>query len=488
MSASTSTETTGPDRAAAPGAPAATAADLRPIDLFDDLDDATLERWAARATIHTGARGDRIRERGGHDGVVLLLDGRLEMLSLDGDMEAVQGSQYAPTWIGAVPTMLGNPSPIALRAATDVRYARLAPEPFLDLVRVERSVFLRVIGQMKPMLARASQRQQQHDRLESLGTMAAGLAHELNNPASAAQRAAGELAEALGVLSQTIGVFVESGVEREQASRLVALQRDAVERRRSTSALSSLEAADREDELSDALAELGTPSPWELAATLAASGTEPGHVREIGEIAGPLAVPVVRWIGATLAADQLVAELTDSTKRMSDLVIAIKRYAYARPGEIAEVDLREGIETTLTLLKHKLKHTTIEVVRDYDPALPPARVYSSELNQVWTNLLDNAIDALDGSGTITITTRLDGECAEVDIADSGPGIPEPVRRRVFDPFFTTKDVGRGTGLGLDSARRIIVDRHHGSLTVESRTEPPTGTIFRARFPLAGDRS
>jgi signal transduction histidine kinase len=193
----------------------------------------------------------------------------------------------------------------------------------------------------------------------------------------------------------------------------------------------------------------------------------------------------VRWIGATLAANQLAAELADSTKRMSDLVIAIKRYAYARPGELAEVDLREGLETTLTLLKHKLKHTTIEVVRDYDESLPPARVYSSELNQVWTNLLDNAIDALGDSGTITITTRLDGECAEVDIGDDGPGIPEAVRRRVFDPFFTTKDVGKGTGLGLDSARRIIVDRHHGSLTVESRTEHPTGTIFRARFPLAG---
>src|SRR5579875_3855348 len=168
----------------------ATAADLRPVDLFDELDDATLARWAGEATIHTAARGERIRERESGGGVVLLLDGRLEMLSLDGDIEAIQGSQYAPTWIGAVPTMLGQPAPIALRAATDVRYASLAPEPFLDLVRVERSVFLRVIGQMKPMLWRVSQRQQQHDRLESLGTMAAGLAHELNNPASAAQRAA----------------------------------------------------------------------------------------------------------------------------------------------------------------------------------------------------------------------------------------------------------------------------------------------------------
>jgi signal transduction histidine kinase len=466
---------------------AATAADLRPIDLFDDLDDATLGRWAAEATIHTCARGERIRERTSREGVVFLLDGRLEMLALDGEIEAIQGSQYAPTWIGAVPTMLGQAAPMTLRAATEVRYASMAPEPFLDLVRVERTVFLRVIGQMKPMLARVTQRQQQHDRLESLGTMAAGLAHELNNPASAAQRAAGELAEALMVLSETVGVFVESGVEREEASDLVALQQGAVQRCRARTALSSLETADREDELGDVLADLGAPSPWDLAGTFAASGIEPDYLREVRDVAGPLTVPVVRWIGATLAANQLAAELADSTKRMSDLVIAIKRYAYARPGEIAEVDLREGLETTLTLLKHKLKHTTIEVVRDYDAEMPPARVYSSELNQVWTNLLDNAIDALGDSGTITITTRLDGDCAEVDIGDDGPGIPEDARRRVFDPFFTTKDVGKGTGLGLDTARRIIVDRHHGSLTVESRTEHPTGTIFRARFPLHGER-
>jgi signal transduction histidine kinase len=469
------------------GATAATAADLRPVDLFDELDDATLTRWAPEASLHTAPRGERIRERDSREGVVLLLEGRLEMLALDGEIEAIQGSQYAPTWVGAVPTMLGQGAPIALRAATEVRYASLPPEAFLDLVRTERPVFLRVIGQMKPMLARISQRQQQHDRLESLGTMAAGLAHELNNPASAAQRAAGELADALGVLSETVGMFVESGVEREEASRLVALQQGAVERCRASTPLSSLETADREDELGDALASLGTPNPWELAATFAASGIEPDYLQEIAAVAGPLTVPVVRWIASTLAANQLAAELADSTKRMSDLVIAIKRYAYARPGELAEVDLREGLETTLTLLKHKLKHTAIEVVRDYDPELPPARVYSSELGQVWTNLLDNAIDALDGAGTITITTRLDGDCAEVDIADDGPGIPEAVRRRVFDPFFTTKDVGRGTGLGLDTARRIIVDLHHGSLSLESRTEHPTGTIFRARFPLHAGR-
>ena len=166
---------------------------------------------------------------------------------------------------------------------------------------------------------------------------------------------------------------------------------------------------------------------------------------------------------------------------MSKLVKAIKSYAYMDRGEVVQVDVHEGLETTLVILGHKLKHTTIEVIRDYDKTLPKLTVHGAELNQVWTNLLDNAIDALGETGHITITTRADGDCAEVDIADDGPGIAPEIRDRVFDPFFTTKEVGSGTGLGLDAARRILVDRHHGSLTVESR---PGRTVFRARLPIA----
>ena len=150
-------------------------------------------------------------------------------------------------------------------------------------------------------------------------------------------------------------------------------------------------------------------------------------------------------------------------------------------GHLVEIDLREGLETTLIILGHKLKHTRIRVVREYDESLPRLTVHGAELNQVWTNLLDNAIDALGEQGTITITTRLDGNCAEIDIADDGPGVPEEIRDRVFEPFFTTKDVGRGTGLGLDNARRILTDRHRGSLTLESA---PGRTVFRARLPIA----
>jgi signal transduction histidine kinase len=189
----------------------------------------------------------------------------------------------------------------------------------------------------------------------------------------------------------------------------------------------------------------------------------------------------MKWIAASLSARQLAGELAESTDRMSKLVAAIKSYAYMDRGGLVEVDLHEGLDTTLMVLGHKLKRTRIRVVRGYDRELPRLTVHGAELNQVWTNLLANAIDALGEQGTITITTRQDDGCAEVDIADDGPGVPAEIQDRVFEPFFTTKDVGSGTGLGLDTSRRIIAERHRGSLTLESA---PGHTVFRVRLPIA----
>ncbi len=189
---------------------------------------------------------------------------------------------------------------------------------------------------------------------------------------------------------------------------------------------------------------------------------------------------MLRWVAASLTARSLAADLAESTQRMSDLVSAVKSYAYMDRGALVTVDLHEGLETTLTVLHHKLKQTQIEVVRDYDRELPPVTVYGSELNQVWTNLIDNAIGALGDTGTITLTTRRDGDCAVVSVTDDGPGIDSQIRDRVFEPFFTTKGVGEGTGLGLDTARRIIADRHDGSLSFESQ---PGRTTFTVRLPL-----
>jgi len=462
-----------------------TVADLRPMDLFADLSDDELQAWCDAAVLKDIPAGTvYARQDETKTGLILILEGTIEALVQDGTGDEPIGDHVGPTWMGAIPTLVGGPSAVRMVARDDVRAAVISPDDFIDLVRASRVVFMRVMAKVRPVTRRITQREANRDRLAALGTMSAGLAHELNNPASAAKRAASDMADALDVLTGTVGMLVEGGVEREQAAVLVSLQQEAAAMCAASVTLSALDAADAEDALTDALTDAGIDDPWRLTDTLVSAGIDPSFVARVADAAGPATAATLRWIAASLGARQLSAELRESTDRMGQLVKAIKTYAYMDRGEVVQVDVREGLDSTLILLKHKLKHTEIEVQRNYDPGLGKLTVHGAELNQVWTNLLDNAIDALGETGHLTITTRRDGDCAEIDIADDGPGIPAEIRDRVFDPFFTTKEVGSGTGLGLDTARRIIVDRHHGSLTLES---VPGQTVFRARLPLNGAR-
>ena len=259
------------------------------------------------------------------------------------------------------------------------------------------------------------------------------------------------------------------------------MQREAAARAAGATALDALDASDAEEDLLERLESLGVAEPWRIAEPLAAAGVDQEFLDRVAELAGPATDAALRWIAATLSAGRLAAELQDATQRMSDLVGAVKRYAYMDRGGMVEVDVHEGLETTLTVLGHKLKHTTIELRRDYDRTLPKLTVHGPELNQVWTNLIDNAVAALGDSGTLTIATGADGDFAVVTVTDDGPGIPPADAARVFDPFFTTKDVGSGTGLGLATARQIVVDRHGGSIGVDSE---PGRTTFSVRLPFA----
>ena len=283
------------------------------------------------------------------------------------------------------------------------------------------------------------------------------------------------------MINSALSRFVDAGVERADAERLVQLQQEALARAAAATALDALDASDAEDELLARLQQLEVDEPWRLAEPLAAAGVDQPWLERVAEAAGPATDAALRWVAATLTAGRLAAELQESTERMSALVGAVKSYAYLDRGDLVEVELHEGLENTLTVLGHKLKHTEIKVIRDYDRTLPKLTVHASELNQVWTNLLDNAIDALGERGTITLSTAAESNCAVIEISDDGPGVAKGVGERIFDPFFTTKDVGRGTGLGLATARRIVVDRHNGSLTFESQ---PGSTTFRVRLPFA----
>jgi signal transduction histidine kinase len=456
-------------------------AELRPIDLFDGVDDEHLAEIAEHAELREYRAGELISREGQGARVFLLLDGTIETFrELNGGEES-SGDHVAPTYLGAIGALTGSGLAVRLQAKTEVRLAEVDPEEFLDLAIENRSVLRLVLERVRPVVGRITAIEQNRERLESLGTMAAGLAHELNNPAAAAKRASADLADALDVLSSTIGVFVESGVSREEAEQLVAIQRAVVEACRARASISQLELADAQDALTDALERAGIADAYRIVEPLAQAGFDEEQLGRVRALAGPATEAAVRWIAASLLARELAAELHESTERMSKLVAAVKMYAYMDRGGLVEVDIREGLDTTLTILGHKLKHTTIEVVREFDDELPRFQGYGAELNQVWTNLLDNAIDALGDSGTITISARRDGDCVEVDIADDGPGVPAEAQERIFDPFFTTKEVGKGTGLGLDTARRIVVDRHHGSLTLRSE---PGRTVFRVRLPVA----
>ncbi|MFL5817298.1 MAG: ATP-binding protein [Conexibacter sp.] len=456
---------------------------LRAIDLFDELDDAQLGVWAASAQTRSVAAGEVLVEQDEPSrGLWLLLEGQVESLVVaDGRSERI-GHQEAPTWMGAIAALTEAPVGVEIRAASACRVALVPPERFVELALAAPSVHRKVMQRVGPVLSRLSAREQHRERLAALGTMAAGLAHELNNPAAAANRAASDLIDAIKAIGTALDAFVEAGVEREEAEQLLRLQREALDRAATCTALDALDAADEEDAMRDRLEDLGVADAWRLAEPLARARVDEAWLSDVARLAGPATDAALRWVAASLTARTLAQELKDSTERMGALVGAVKSYAYMDRGGLVEADVHEGLETTLVVLGHKLKHTRIEIVRDYDRTLPKLTVHGSELNQVWTNLLDNAIDALEETGTITIRTSLDGPCIRVDVADDGPGIPEELRARVLEPFFTTKEAGRGTGLGLDTARRIVEERHTGTLSFDTS---PEGTTFHVWLPLEG---
>jgi signal transduction histidine kinase len=457
-------------------------AELRPVDLFDDTTDDELAEWAAVARPLEASAGDVLAEQAVEPpGLMLLLRGTAIALLMHGERTEPVGRQHAPTWMGAIAVLTGGPLGVRMQAETDCSLVVVGPEDFRRLVFSQPAVHKRVMEQVAPVINRVAAVEQNRERLASLGTMAAGLAHELNNPAAAARRASAQLAEALDTVNQSYAGFVEAAIPQDRAREIVRLHDEAVACRVGRTALDALDAADAEDAVLARLEELGVPEPWKLAEPLAAAGLDLEWLDRALAAAGQSSLPgVLSWVAATVTAHSLVDELHESTERMSSLVGAVKTYAYMDRGELVDVDLHEGLETTLVVLGHKLKKTSICVERSYDRSLPRVTARGSELNQVWTNLLDNAIDALGSAGTIRVCTRREGDCAVVEIADDGPGIPPDLRDRIFDSFFTTKDVGDGTGLGLATARLIVVDRHDGTMSVESE---PGRTVFRVSLPI-----
>ena len=318
------------------------------------------------------------------------------------------------------------------------------------------------------------------EKLISLGRVAAGLAHEVNNPAAAALRSAGDLRGALRGLEDVVAWLADADVPAERARALLALRRDVVDSVRPV-ARGGIELANAEDTLGTWLDERGVDDAWSLASTFASVGLDEGWLDRAEVALGADALgPGLTWIASSLLARSLVDQIDESVGRIARLVSAVKEHSYMDRGPEQDVDIHEDIEKTLLILGHKLS-SGVQVRRDYDEHLPRIRANGAELNQVWTNLLDNAIDAMDGQGEIVIRTSHDQHAVLVEIRDHGSGIPPGQVSRIFDPFFTTKDPGAGTGLGLDTVRRIVVDAHRGDISVQSQ---PGDTRFLVRLPIA----
>jgi signal transduction histidine kinase len=317
----------------------------------------------------------------------------------------------------------------------------------------------------------------QRGALVALGTLAAGLAHEINNPASAATRAVDALQDTCDALLSSLVHLAERSLSAERFIQLDALRREIDAR---TSGGDPLAVSDREEALLSWLDGHGVDDAWRIGPALAAGGVDIAWCERAARVLddGTLG-PGLDWVAATISTAALLTEIKGSTSRISSLVAAVKSYSQLDRASLQLIDVTEGIDSTLVMLAHKLRDG-VTVVRDYAPDLPRIEAIPGELNQVWTNLFDNAIDAMRGRGTLRISTHADTGHVVVEVRDTGSGMPPEVQARAFEPFFTTKDVGEGTGLGLDISRRIIVDRHHGEIEIDSK---PGETMMRVILPV-----
>ncbi len=356
----------------------------------------------------------------------------------------------------------------------------LEPEAFRALLVSEPAVFTAVMDVFVPVITNYTALERDRDRLLSLGTLAAGLAHELNNPAAAAQRSAAELRVAERDAQSTLSRLATSGLDADGMTRLCTLTAEALGAAETGTRLEGLDRADREAELAKWLEDHGV-TDRASAAALVDAGLDETWAEGLLAVAPGEPDSVVGWVASRLVAARIARELEDATARISQLVQSVRQYSYLDQTPRQEVDVHDGLESTLAILAHKISERGVEIVREYDRSLPQIDAHAPELNQVWTNLIDNAVAAARENGRVTIRTSRSGEFLSVEIEDDGEGIPPEIAERVFDALFTTKEPGEGTGLGLDIARRIVV-RHRGDLRLK---QVDSGACFQVLLPLAG---
>ncbi|KYC37182.1 histidine kinase [Scytonema hofmannii PCC 7110] len=460
--------------------------DLLKLDAFRQLPPKQLEWVCDRVEPIDLRQGETLIHEGdatdSTTGVFILAKGRISITRVSDRVEMPIGQHSAPNFFGEVSVLTEEPMAVTMRAIIDCKLYKLAAADFLSLLHkcrdFERVVFRTVERRLRGLESFIRTR----EKMAALGTLAAGLAHEINNPAAALVRSLNGMIPAVRELERMNFIYGQQRVDSEHTQQWLEV-RDAGVESIVNDLVDPIMLSDREDELLEWLENYGVEQAWKLATPLASAGIKIEILEELTQpwrnTTTELRDLGIRWLALSFEVTSMIRSGLRGAERIDTLVNAMKSYTYLDRGAQQIIDIHEGIEDTLQLFSHKLKEG-IAVKCSYDPSLPKISAYGSELNQVWTNLIDNAIDAMNGRGILEIKTLSKGHRVLVEIIDSGSGIPADIQSRIFEPFFTTKPVGKGSGLGLETSRRIVENRHHGNILVES---VPGKTCFIVCLPI-----
>ena len=455
--------------------------DLRKSPLFEGLSDQELQKLMDMAEPVSLRAGDVLIKQGEMgDCAYVLIKGDFEVQKQTGQSLIKIDVRNPGDVVGEMALLSRAPRNATLIAKTDGEVLRIPQEAFEQLLQSSTTAAMAVLHWVMSRLTQNESLLHQQEKMAALGTMSAGLAHELNNPAAAAQRSASQLRESQSRWLTLTHQLESAAIQQNHTEWLDDFIQEATRRFGTPAKLDALERIDRVDELQTWLEANGIESAWELAPAMVNFGWEVESLEKLKQGMTPsLSGLAVHWLGLCCLMMGLLSEVLQTTERISQIVHAVKSYTYLDQAPLLEVDVHEGLENTLVIMQHKLKKG-VTVRRDYAHDLPRIEAYASELNQVWTNIIDNALDAMSGKGELKIKTYQKDHHVVVEITDNGPGIPEEIQSRIFEPFFTTKAPGQGTGLGLHISHDIIANRHHGQLTVQSK---PGETRFRAVLPV-----
>ncbi|MEV6637636.1 ATP-binding protein [Actinoplanes sp. NPDC051470] len=462
---------------------------LRTLFLFEKLTDEQLT-WIRDhgCTMRAKAGSYVLREGDPAEKFFILLSGTIQLTRMVGQDEVeTNRTEQRGVYMGATNAYLRDDGVQqqymgSMRALDESEFFVMEAADFGHMMREWFPMAVHLLEGLAMGMRNSQAAVGERQRLTALGALTAGLMHELNNPAAAASRATGSLRQRVAGMRHKLGMLAAGKVDPARLDALVELQEEVIERAAKAPVLSAMQTSDLEDELGEWMDEHHITGGWDIAPVFAQGGLDVECLTEIERKVGApeLLDQAVHWLGYALETEQLMSDIEDATSRVSSLVTAAKQYSQMDRAAHQWIDVHSGLDSTLVMLTHKIGDG-ITVVKDYDRSLPQIPAHPAELNQVWTNLIDNAVQAMQGVGTLTIKTYLVGNQLVVSIGDSGPGVPEELRKRVFEPFFTTKPVGEGTGLGLDISYRIVVNRHGGDIKLQSE---PGDTRFLVRLPLS----